>query len=157
MPFTKYLALIITAALITGCGGLELREGLVPAGKAGYQLYHPRVLVTVSAERQCIKPEAGGACSDGKWEHKCVMSKPWVLPNYEKPYVATFKRGIGSQTASIAIVDGWLLGQASSATDVSALTSTLTEFATKNAGKDCSAGIHEWTGDGFRPIPPPLN
>ncbi len=91
----------------------------------GYQLYQPKILVTVVVERHCTKPEADGACSDGVWEYTCSASKPWVVPDYEKGFVAEFKPGIGSQNSSIAIVDGWLLGQASSETDVSAITTTL--------------------------------
>lgn len=152
---TNCLALLTTASLIAGCGGLDLRQGTVSAGKAGYQLYYPKILVTVSAERQCIKPEAGGACPGANWEYNCVMSKPWVLPDYSKPYVATFKPGLGSQSASIEIVDGWMLGQASSATDVSAIAATLLELAAEDANKNCNAGIYEWTVNGFQRIDPP--
>jgi len=136
---------------------LDLREGMVAVGKADYQLYSPRILVTVSDARQCIKPGAGGACPDGSWEYNCVMSKPWVLPDYSKPYVATFKTGFGSQSASITIVDGWMLGQASSATGVSAITATLLESAAEDANEDCNAGIYEWTVNGFHPFDPPKN
>lgn len=154
LRWTKCLTLLTTVSMVAGCGGLDLRKGLAD-DKSGYQLYYPKILVTVSAERRCISPDAKGECPDDEWKHNCLMSKPWVLPDYNKPYVAKFKKGVGSQSATIEIVDGWMLGRASSATDVSAITSTLFELASEDASAKCKEGVHEWTADGFKEFPPP--
>ena len=153
----KYLTLLIIVSLTAGCGGLDLRKGTVAAGKAGYQLYYPKILVTVSAERTCVEPAENDKCPGQVWEHKCTISEPWILPDFKNGYVATFKRGLGSQSASITIVDGWMLGEASSETDVSALTTKLFEVTTKVADDSCDAGVYEWIDNKFVPVDLPKN
>lgn len=147
------IGLVILSVLAVGCGGLDIRPGTV-GEKGGYQFFQPKVVVTISALRQCVKPGSGGACAEGDWMLSCAVGSTWLLPDYSKPYVARFRAGIGSQKATLDLVDGWLLSKAVSETDITDLTGIALESvgiaAQGSAG--CDEGIYEWTGDGFQKL-----
>lgn len=152
--YTRHLVPLAFVLLASGCGGLELRKGEV-GKEGGYQLYLPKVLVTVSSDRRCKEPDGEGNCPTGDWEIVCELGEPWVLPDYAKPYVARFKPGIGSQSASLEVVNGWLLGAATTETDVTDLSSTIPGLVETEAADTCKEGIYEWTANGFELLPFP--
>jgi hypothetical protein len=151
LQYKRYLGPLAFVLLASGCGGLELRKGEV-GKEGGYQLYLPKVLLTVSSDRRCREPDAEGNCPNNDWEIVCQLGEPWMLPDYAKPYVARFKPGIGSQSASLEVVNGWLLGAATSESDVTDLPITMlgqSGISTEEPNT-CKEGIYEWTADGFK-------
>lgn len=150
---SRLLIVGVTLFLVAGCGGLDIRPGVV-GSDGGYQLYYPKTVVTVSTVWRCVKPESGGACPSGEWQSSCVVGSTWLLPDFSKPYVARFKPGIGSAQATLDVSNGWLLSKATSQTNVSSLSEAVLE--TLGVGAEgltgCKEGIYEWTESGFRQI-----
>lgn len=145
----KKTALLIILYALGGCGGTLIKPiSVTEAGnwhggndlksREGYLFYAPRVVVKVERVVICTRAGSGGACD--KTEIRCSVGDPFVLPDYRKPYVARFKRGFTSSESALKFVNGWLLSEASSASDNTALFDLLGTVAT--AADGCEPGLY---------------
>lgn len=146
---------LCTSIVLSGCGGIVIKE--TGASNEGYRVYAPRVLVNVTETRTCKKPQAGGACPEGEFDYSCTVSAPFYLPNFDEEYMVRFKRGVGSYSGEVSIVNGWMLGGAKESGDTNSFVSTLTGAAglgtegfnpsvdrqPTDADQGCKAGMYE--------------
>lgn len=145
----KTISAMLFAIALSGCGGIVIkpaatdwRSSAVSKEDEGYLVYEPRVVVKVELSYRCPEPGEGGACN-GEPVLGCAVGDPFVVPDYNKPYVVRFKRGFAGSESSLKFASGWLLSEATSATDNTALFDLLGAAAAAAAADDgCKPGLY---------------
>ncbi len=133
---------------LAGCGGLSVNPAK-DTDKKGYTVYAPMVLVNVSITRTCKEPGSNGACDKGEYFESCTVSAPYVLPDYDKAFTVKFQKGLGSYSGTATIVNGWMLGSATSAGDPSDFLTNVGELGIKmNDQLTCKEGVYRLGTDG---------
>jgi hypothetical protein len=122
------------------------------AGKSGYVVYEPMVVVEVSKKEVCLARDNTGKCI--KQETSCAAGTPFVLPDYSKPYLIDIKSGLGKAGTDVNIIDGWRLGNVKDYSDNTAILgslmtilSSVTPFRKAQDDKKCRAGLYRVTID----------
>lgn len=128
----KKLFIIVIAASLTGCAGLDISSLSVDKannahkpnnGVKGYIVYHPMMVVEVGEKELCIARNDAGRCV--KVKTVCGIGEPKTLPDYSKPYLLNPKSGFGKSGVEVKVVDGWRLGGINNESDNTALLSVL--------------------------------
>ncbi|MCE5211983.1 MAG: hypothetical protein LLG40_10550 [Deltaproteobacteria bacterium] len=156
----KAMFLWLLVFVFCGCAGVSItpiskQDALdlhkPNAGKSGYVVYEPMVVVEINKKEVCVKKDDAGKCTDTK--PACAAGTPFVLPDYSKPYLIDIKSGIGKAGADITIIDGWRLGSVKDNSDNTAMLGDLVSLVkalrvpdTKDAGK-CKEGLYRVTID----------
>ena len=121
------------------------------AGKSGYVVYEPMVVVEVNKKEVCVEKDNADKCT--KKETTCAAGTPFVLPDYSKPYLIDVKSGLGKAGTDVTIIDGWRLGNVKDNSDNSAILGNLVTLATKMAfrgqqdDRKCKEGLYRVTID----------
>lgn len=145
------LIAFLSTLLVSGCGGLSIVPiSVEDAAKLhgdnqrlkGYVIYQSKIFVNIG-------PKENAPCGIVSVNH---------LPDYSKPYLISIDKGFGSSDVTIEIKDGWMLSQATSNADNSAVFSELwktfseksnglaTSAVTAGAATECATGIYQFEG-----------
>ncbi|MFA5321921.1 MAG: hypothetical protein WC373_04550 [Smithella sp.] len=155
----KAMFLWLLLFVFCGCAGVSItpisKQDAIDlhkpnAGKSGYVVYEPMVVVEVNKKEVCVEKDSADKCT--KKGMTCAAGTPFVLPDYSKPYLIDIKSGIGKAGADITIIDGWRLGSVKDNSDNTAILGNLVTLATKfpfRASQDnkCKEGLYRVTMD----------
>ncbi|MEO1245664.1 MAG: hypothetical protein AAFX56_08250 [Pseudomonadota bacterium] len=137
------ISLLTIVFALAGCGGLSITSEENGEVKSGYPVYAPMLVVNIEPKQVCVEPDKDGKCgAGGKKEPRCVMSAPYLLPDYKEEFIVDFEKGLGSYSGSFEIKDGWMLASATSAADPSAFLSAAAEIMALDGGNECIPGIY---------------
>lgn len=144
------------ALLLAGCAGVDVRP--ITARQAdsahapdsevrGYIVYAPLVVVEVSRQEGCAGKDDKGHCVPGV---QCVAGKPFLLPDYSRPYLIDARAGLGRAGLDMTIADGWRLGSLKDSSDNGDLLGALERIVTRSgavgpgsaAGECRAAGLY---------------
>jgi len=147
----RWLVLTGTCAalVVAGCAGVDVRpitarqaESAHEAGRdvRGYIVYAPLVVVEVSRQEGCIGKDDKGHCVPGV---QCVAGKPFLLPDYSRPYLIDAHAGLGRAGLDVTIADGWRLGSLKDSSDNGDLLGALDKIMTRSG----TAGARSTDGE----------
>jgi len=129
----RVFAVLLFATLLGGCSGIIIQP-LTPAEasgfhknrSSGYLVYEPTVYFTV-----------------GQGDGACAVGKPFVLPDYDRPYRIDAKAGLGKSGVEVTIVDGWALGAFKDNSDNTAILGALKGLmALDGDSSACPVGLY---------------
>lgn len=142
---TRALVVPWLAVLLAGCSGMVIKpispqeatafhEDPAKNGRSGYVVYAPTIYFSVGLDDKNV----------------CVMGKPFVLPDYNRPYRLDSKSGLGKAGTEFTITDGWMLGAAKDNSDNTAILNALTGkegiFGLDQGGRaktNCITGLYQ--------------
>ncbi len=150
----KKILLFGISILIFGCAGVSItplsqdEAAAIHRGdskKNGYVIYEPLVVVEVSQIEVCIEKDSKGKCK--KSVTRCSAGKPFVLPDYSKPYIIDIKSGFGKAGVELEFSDGWLLSKVKDNSDNTAVLGAVEKLLgleTKSSiGTDSASGCKD--------------
>lgn len=146
---------VLLAGLLAGCSGMVIQplskaeadkfHSEDSANRSGYVVYAPRVYFAVGLDDKMT----------------CVVGKPFVLPDYDRPYRLDSKPGLGKASTEFTIADGWALGTFKDNSDNTALLTALVGGNGILLGKDgqreakCPVGLYRVSDSGLELVPLP--
>ena len=148
---------------LDGCAGLEMKtitsDDVDQARKGkvlhGYVVYEPIIVIEISEREVCVEK---GDKDCKKSELRCAASTPFLLPDYEKPYLITSKSGFGKAGVDLTIADGWRLGNIKDSSDNTALLdfigkAALNMFNQRSPNDKCKPGLYRLPNKGLTLVP----
>lgn len=112
---------VLLTGLLAGCSGMVIQpltaeqakhfhsNDVANRGQSGYVVYAPKVYFAVGLDDK----------------QNCTVGKPFVLPDYDRPYRLDSKPGLGKAGTEFTIADGWALGTFKDNSDNTALLTAL--------------------------------
>lgn len=143
------------ALVVAGCAGVDVRpidshqaESAHEAGGdlRGYIVYAPLVVVEVSRQESCVGKDDKGRCVPGV---QCVAGKPFLLPDYSRPYLIDARAGLGRAGLDVTIADGWRLGSLKDSSDNGDLLGALGRIVTRGGAAAAGSAAGECRAAGL--------
>lgn len=72
----------------------------------------------------------------------CVVGKPFVPPDYSRPYRIDSKAGLGKSGVEVTIMDGWILGTFKDNSDNTAILQAIRGKALHGDRSTCPVGMY---------------
>ncbi|MCG6873066.1 MAG: hypothetical protein LJE84_12310 [Gammaproteobacteria bacterium] len=125
----RTLALACATAWLSGCSGVAITQ-ISPesarhtgAETPGYIVHAPMVVVEIAEVEVCAQRNDSNKCV--RTTTRCSVGKPFVLPDYQRPFRVNVKSGLGKTNVDLTFNDGWLLGKVKDASDNSGIPASL--------------------------------